>query len=116
MRPRRRRIRQRQALRRTAKAQSLWSEFTACEVSGHQRGSGPEFSKADWPAPGYRRACWPRRPNCTPGDAENLRLWREFLPPCLDDIERIYRRLNVTFDDTLGESFYHDRLSVSSTI
>jgi arginyl-tRNA synthetase len=45
------------------------------------------------------------------GDPENLRLWREFLPPCLADIERIYERLGVTFDVTLGESFYHDRLA-----
>ncbi|MBL9122093.1 MAG: arginine--tRNA ligase [Planctomycetaceae bacterium] len=45
------------------------------------------------------------------GDAENLRLWREFMPYCLEDIERIYRRLGVEFDETLGESFYHDRLA-----
>jgi arginyl-tRNA synthetase len=45
------------------------------------------------------------------GDAENLRLWREFMPPCLAAIEQIYGRLNVTFDHTLGESFYHDRLA-----
>jgi arginyl-tRNA synthetase len=45
------------------------------------------------------------------GDAENLRLWHEFLPPCLVSVERIYRRLDVTFDETLGESFYHDRLA-----
>jgi arginyl-tRNA synthetase len=44
------------------------------------------------------------------GDQENLRLWREFLPSCLEDIDRIYRRLGVRFDETLGESFYHDRL------
>ncbi len=45
------------------------------------------------------------------GDPENLRLWREFMPCCLVDIDRIYRRLGVTFDHTLGESFYHDRLA-----
>jgi arginyl-tRNA synthetase len=45
------------------------------------------------------------------GDAENLRLWKEFLPPCLADIERVYQRLHVTFDVALGESFYHDRLA-----
>jgi arginyl-tRNA synthetase len=45
------------------------------------------------------------------GDPENLRLWREFLPACREEIERIYRRLDVTFDYTLGESFYHDRLA-----
>ncbi len=45
------------------------------------------------------------------GDPENLRLWREFLPVCLEDIQRIYRRLGVQFDHTLGESFYHDQLA-----
>jgi arginyl-tRNA synthetase len=45
------------------------------------------------------------------GDAENLQLWREFLPECLEEINRVYQRLNVTFDHTLGESFYHDRLA-----
>jgi arginyl-tRNA synthetase len=45
------------------------------------------------------------------GDAENLALWREFLPPCMTDIESIYARLGVKIDHTLGESFYHDRLA-----
>jgi len=45
------------------------------------------------------------------GDPENLRLWKEFLPACRDEIDRMYRRLDVTFDHTLGESFYHDRLA-----
>jgi arginyl-tRNA synthetase len=45
------------------------------------------------------------------GDAENLRLWREFVPECLEEITRVYRRLNVSFDHTLGESFYHERLA-----
>ncbi|WP_149497253.1 arginine--tRNA ligase [Roseiconus lacunae] len=44
------------------------------------------------------------------GDAENKRLWEQFLPYCKDEINRVYRRLNVTFDHTLGESFYHDML------
>ena len=43
-------------------------------------------------------------------DDENLRLWREFMPHCLDAIEGIYRRLDVSFDYTLGESFYQDKL------
>ncbi len=45
------------------------------------------------------------------GDPENLRLWHEFLPHCRADIHRIYQRLNVTFDEELGESFYQDRLA-----
>jgi arginyl-tRNA synthetase len=45
------------------------------------------------------------------GDAENLRLWHEFLPSCRDEIARVYGRLNVRFDHEYGESFYHDRLA-----
>lgn len=45
------------------------------------------------------------------GDAENRRLWAEFLPACEADIQRIYDRLGVGFDETLGESFYQDRLA-----
>jgi arginyl-tRNA synthetase len=45
------------------------------------------------------------------GDEENLRLWRDFLPACREDIQRIYQRLGVRFDHELGESFYHDQLA-----
>jgi arginyl-tRNA synthetase len=45
------------------------------------------------------------------GDAENRRLWEEFLPKCEDEINRVYNRLSVHFDHTLGESFYEDRLA-----
>ena len=44
------------------------------------------------------------------GDEENLRLWREFLPKCRDENDRVYRRLDIGFDHTLGESFYQSRL------
>ncbi len=44
------------------------------------------------------------------GDPENLALWKKFLPYCEDEIDRIYRRLDVHFDHTLGESFYHPML------
>ena len=45
------------------------------------------------------------------GDAENRKLWEEFLPKCRADIQHIYDRLAVSFDYELGESFYHDRLA-----
>jgi arginyl-tRNA synthetase len=45
------------------------------------------------------------------GDATNREQWERFLPACLEANERIYRRLKVTFDHTLGESFYEDRLA-----
>jgi arginyl-tRNA synthetase len=44
------------------------------------------------------------------GDAENVRLWRMFMPHCVEEIESIYRRLDVTFDHTHGESFYNAML------
>jgi arginyl-tRNA synthetase len=44
------------------------------------------------------------------GDPENVALWQKFMPWCLDEIERIYRRLDVTFDHTHGESFYNPML------
>jgi arginyl-tRNA synthetase len=45
------------------------------------------------------------------GDEHNLELWRRFMPPCLESIQRIYDLLNVEFNHQLGESFYHDRLA-----
>lgn len=44
------------------------------------------------------------------GDPENRQLWQEFLPACRQDIQKLYKRLHVTFDHELGESFYHDML------
>ena len=40
------------------------------------------------------------------GDPENRRLWESFMPVCQAEIDRIYARLHVSFDHTLGESFY----------
>ncbi len=45
------------------------------------------------------------------GDEENQRLWNEFLPHGLEDIQRIYDRLGVQFDFALGESHYHGELA-----
>ena len=45
------------------------------------------------------------------GNPENLALWNQFVPVCMEEIERIYERLGVTFDHTLGESFYQPMLA-----
>lgn len=45
------------------------------------------------------------------GDEENRELWKKFLPPCLREIENLYQRIGISFDVTLGESYYHDQLS-----
>ena len=44
------------------------------------------------------------------GDPENRALWERFMPVCRREIDRIYSRLDVSFDHTLGESFYQPML------
>ncbi len=45
------------------------------------------------------------------GDPENVALWKQFMPHCLEAIHRVYRRLGVlTFDHEHGESFYNEFL------
>ncbi|MEQ9407817.1 MAG: arginine--tRNA ligase [Fuerstiella sp.] len=45
------------------------------------------------------------------GDSDNQKLWDEFLPACLDALNRIYEQLDVHFDLTLGESYYNPMLA-----
>jgi arginyl-tRNA synthetase len=45
------------------------------------------------------------------GDPENRRLWEQFMPACLAEIERMYQRLDVSFDHWLGESFFQPMLA-----
>jgi arginyl-tRNA synthetase len=47
------------------------------------------------------------------GDAENRALWERFMPVCRGEIDRIYARLQVTFDHTLGESFFQPMLAAT---
>jgi len=44
-------------------------------------------------------------------DAENLALWNQVLPQCLSALQRVYDRLNIHFDLTLGESHYNPQLA-----
>ncbi|MEI7731111.1 MAG: arginine--tRNA ligase [Verrucomicrobiota bacterium] len=44
------------------------------------------------------------------GDEENLRIWKEMIALSQVQFDTIYRRLGVTFDVALGESFYNPRL------
>jgi arginyl-tRNA synthetase len=44
------------------------------------------------------------------GDAENVALWNKMMPWCLAELDKIYRRLDVRFDYTHGESFYNPML------
>jgi arginyl-tRNA synthetase len=44
------------------------------------------------------------------GDPENRRLWETFMPWGMKELEKVYRRLDVQFDHTHGESFYNPML------
>ncbi|UVI33516.1 arginine--tRNA ligase [Paenibacillus spongiae] len=44
------------------------------------------------------------------GEADAQELWRYFVAFSLEEFERVYARLGVTFDYTLGESFYNDKM------
>ncbi|MEC0183301.1 arginine--tRNA ligase [Paenibacillus peoriae] len=44
------------------------------------------------------------------GDAEAQRLWEFFVEVSLGEFDRMYQRLNITFDHVLGESFYNDKM------
>ncbi|MDP4097444.1 arginine--tRNA ligase [Paenibacillus sp. P96] len=44
------------------------------------------------------------------GDPEAQRLWRYFVDISLQEFDRMYKRLGVTFDHVLGESFYNDKM------
>ncbi|MCH8828068.1 MAG: arginine--tRNA ligase, partial [Planctomycetes bacterium] len=45
------------------------------------------------------------------GDNENNELWNRFLPDCLKRLQSVYDRLDIEFDETLGESFYQPMLA-----
>ena len=45
------------------------------------------------------------------GDAENVALWKRFVDVSMREFDRMYARLGVSFDVTLGESFYNDMLA-----
>jgi arginyl-tRNA synthetase len=44
------------------------------------------------------------------GDPENVKLWQAFIPACMQEIEKIYKRLDIVFDHTYGESHYNPML------
>ncbi len=44
------------------------------------------------------------------GDEENLALWKWFIQISLEEYEKTYAQLGITFDSYLGESFYTDKM------
>ena len=44
------------------------------------------------------------------GDEENLAIWQRMIALSQEQFDHVYGRLGVTFDETLGESFYNPQL------
>lgn len=82
------------------------------EVRKHFAADEEEEAEAGDPV---RDACRLETAKLHQGDPENLRLWQEFMPFCLEEINRAYRRLGVTFDHIRGESFYQPFLADVAT-
>ena len=45
------------------------------------------------------------------GDEENLAIWKQLRAASEPQLAAMYQRLDIHVDETLGESFYHERLS-----
>lgn len=45
------------------------------------------------------------------GNAQNLDIWKECVRLTLEQLEKVYRTLGITFDHYLGESFYNEALA-----
>ncbi len=44
------------------------------------------------------------------GDEENLAMWKKFVSLSLSEFDRVYKRLDIEFDQVRGESYYNDML------
>ncbi len=86
-------------------------ELTSLRARIAEIDASPILSKLAAEHPAISQAVLQETARLHAGDEENLKLWRQFLPPCLAVLDETYRRLGVSFDQTLGESFYHDRLA-----
>jgi arginyl-tRNA synthetase len=72
--------------------------------------ASPQLTKMASENPTIAQAVLQETAKLHSGDESNLALWHEFMPPCLEEIQRVYDRLNISFDNSLGESFYNDML------
>ncbi len=73
--------------------------------------NGPKLLKLAAEHPDICRAVLAETAALHAGNQASRALWEQIMPACLESNDRIYRRLGVTFDRSLGESFYEDRLA-----
>ena len=73
--------------------------------------SDPVLLKLSQAHPGIARLARDETAKLHAGDAENNRLWNQFLPDCLEALNQIYQRLGIAFDLAFGESYYNPMLA-----
>lgn len=61
--------------------------------------------------PSQMDACKAELVKLQQGDAENRAIWERFIAISMDEFNRIYARLGVSFELTRGESFYNSMLA-----
>jgi arginyl-tRNA synthetase len=61
--------------------------------------------------PAWLESCKAELVKLQKGDAENRAIWQRFITISLEEFNRIYTRLDVSFDLYRGESFYNDILA-----
>jgi arginyl-tRNA synthetase len=93
-------------------------ELTRVYVNGLKRASSDDDDDDEGgakgpPAPNpVADACRQETAKLHAGDAENMRLWDEFMPPCMDEIHKVYEKLEVLpFQHEHGESYYQPMLA-----
>ena len=60
-----------------------------------------------------REACRQELVKLQAGDRENLDIWNECVAFSMQDLEHVYKLLDIHYDIQCGESFYNDRLSAT---
>ena len=61
--------------------------------------------------PKINAACLEETVKLQSGDKESISLWNQFKETTLSEANKIYSRLDIDFNVTLGESFYHNQLA-----
>jgi arginyl-tRNA synthetase len=73
------------------------------EISGNEaEGIAPRQDLADAARAEFRKM--------EEGDPENIALWKWFVEVSLDEYQKTYKQLDITFDSYKGESFYTDKM------
>lgn len=92
------------------------SELTRLYVNGLKRAKSDDEDDDDRKGPPFPNpvadAYRTETAKLHAGDTDNLALWNQFIPPCLDELETVYQKLDILpRDNQLGESYYQPMLA-----